>query len=409
MPIDRFGPLSRLNRRTFLTRAGWTGLGASALVAGAGRRRASAQASTKYPDWIPASTKPPKRGGMLTRASAWDPPVIDPRLTQSVGLYQFAGLDGQPPRALRVPRRGERPHRPHPQGRPRRVVAGEPRPPGVDVQAAPGGQVAQRAAAQRAASRGRRRQVLLRGLRQGRRAVVHFQEIEGIETPDKHTVRVHLKTPNVLFAHNVAEPIARHLPAGGARGGRRSQEAHDRHRAVHPQGAHPQGAGGAGAEPGLLGQGPPLHRRVHHPLDAGRRHPPGRVPHRPERHSSGWRARPRWRRSGRRTPTPSCRRPKHLAPFGLALAQDKPPFNDVRVRRASRWPSTDRSRSTRSSRATASSAGAYPNLLPGHAADPASSGPGGSTGRRRPRSSWPRRDIPTASRRRCSTTSTSRR
>ena len=34
-----------------------------------------------------------------------------------------------------------------------------------------------------------------------------FQEVEGIETPDKHTVRIHLKTPNVLFPQNVAEPI----------------------------------------------------------------------------------------------------------------------------------------------------------------------------------------------------------
>ena len=45
MSFDRFGPLARLNRRTFLTRAGWTGLGATALV-GAGRRRASAQGGT---------------------------------------------------------------------------------------------------------------------------------------------------------------------------------------------------------------------------------------------------------------------------------------------------------------------------------------------------------------------------
>ena len=93
MPIDRSGPLNRLDRRTFLARAGWSGLGATALV-GASRRRASAQAGTSYPDWIPASTKPPKRGGTLTRASQWDPPVIDPRLTQSVGTYQFAGLVG---------------------------------------------------------------------------------------------------------------------------------------------------------------------------------------------------------------------------------------------------------------------------------------------------------------------------
>src|SRR5438132_8720854 len=81
----------RLNRRSFLKRVGWGGVGATALV-GASRRPSFAQGSSPYPDWIPASTKPPKRGGSIARASAWDPPVIDPRLTQSVGLFQFAGL-----------------------------------------------------------------------------------------------------------------------------------------------------------------------------------------------------------------------------------------------------------------------------------------------------------------------------
>src|SRR4030095_15629746 len=82
---------ARVTRREFLERTTMGGLAAAALVGGAPPRRASAAASP-YPDWIAASTKPPKRGGTLTRASAWDPPVIDPRLTQSVGLYQFAGL-----------------------------------------------------------------------------------------------------------------------------------------------------------------------------------------------------------------------------------------------------------------------------------------------------------------------------
>jgi peptide/nickel transport system substrate-binding protein len=35
-----------------------------------------------------------------------------------------------------------------------------------------------------------------------------FQEIEGMETPDAQTLRVHLKTPNALFPQNVAEPVA---------------------------------------------------------------------------------------------------------------------------------------------------------------------------------------------------------
>jgi peptide/nickel transport system substrate-binding protein len=83
----------QVDRREFLKHAGRGGVGATVLLAGAGRAgRASAQSATPYPDWIPMSTKVPKRGGIMTRASAWDPPVLDPRLTQSVGLFQFAGL-----------------------------------------------------------------------------------------------------------------------------------------------------------------------------------------------------------------------------------------------------------------------------------------------------------------------------
>src|SRR5882762_4554373 len=79
-----------VTRRDFLKRAAVTSAGMIALAVGAGRPRAVA--ASPYFDWIPASPKPPKRGGVLTRASAWDPPVIDPRLTQAVGLFQFAGL-----------------------------------------------------------------------------------------------------------------------------------------------------------------------------------------------------------------------------------------------------------------------------------------------------------------------------
>src|SRR5262245_12176249 len=80
-----------LTRRDFLQRAGWTSAGATALLAGV-RPRRSAAATESYPDWIPASTKAPKRGGGLHRAAPWDPPVIDPRLTQSIGTFQFVGL-----------------------------------------------------------------------------------------------------------------------------------------------------------------------------------------------------------------------------------------------------------------------------------------------------------------------------
>ncbi len=207
MPFDRLGPLSRLNRRTFLTRAGWTGLGASALVAGAGRRRASAQAGTKHPDWIPASAKPPKRGGVLTRASAWDPPVIDPRLTQSVGLYQFAALAGSRLVRYAFPDEAAGPTDMSLKGdlaeswtsspdarvwtfKLRQGVKWHNVPPlnGREFVAADVKYCFEAYAKEGAQS-------------------FTFQEIEGIETPDKHTVRIHLKTPNVLFPQNVAEPI----------------------------------------------------------------------------------------------------------------------------------------------------------------------------------------------------------
>src|SRR5215470_8454984 len=80
------GPHTRLNRRDFV-KISAAGVAAAALV---GRTQGAIGAT--YPDWIPASTKAAKRGGILTRASAWDPPLIDPRLTQSIGLFQFAGL-----------------------------------------------------------------------------------------------------------------------------------------------------------------------------------------------------------------------------------------------------------------------------------------------------------------------------
>src|SRR5438094_10573903 len=81
-------PYSRLNRRDFVR---LSAAGASAAAVFGPRRRASAAASP-YPDWLPVSSKPPERDGVMTRASAWDTPVIDPRLTQSVGLFQFVGL-----------------------------------------------------------------------------------------------------------------------------------------------------------------------------------------------------------------------------------------------------------------------------------------------------------------------------
>src|SRR5437879_4945793 len=199
-----------VSRRTFLKRASWTGAGMTALVVGAGRGRASGQApaAASYPEWIPASTKPPKRGGVLTRASAWDPPLIDPRLTQSVGLYQFAGLTSN--RLVRYALSDE---------------AGGP----SDLTLK--GDLAeswQSDSANRVWTFKLRQGVKWQNVAplKGRELTAAdvkycyeayakegvqtftFQEIEGMETPDKYTLRVHLKTPNTLFPQNVAEHVA---------------------------------------------------------------------------------------------------------------------------------------------------------------------------------------------------------
>src|ERR1700730_12754304 len=77
---------SRVSRRDFLKRTGWGTVGMTPLIAGATGRGAPAHPASPYPDWMPPGPKPPKLEKLITRASEWDPPVIDPRLTNSVGL-----------------------------------------------------------------------------------------------------------------------------------------------------------------------------------------------------------------------------------------------------------------------------------------------------------------------------------
>src|SRR5213592_3090263 len=195
---------SRLNRREFV-RISAAGVGASALIAG-GRRPAAAAASP-YPDWLPASTKPPKRGGVMTRASAWDPPVIDPRHTQSVGLFQFAGLTSN--RLVRYPFTDEA------AGPADLTLKGDL---AESWQSSPDHRVwtfkiRQGVKWQNVAPLNARELTAAdikycyeQYAKEGVQAFT-FQEIEGMETPDKHTLRVHLKTPNTLFPQNVAEPV----------------------------------------------------------------------------------------------------------------------------------------------------------------------------------------------------------
>jgi len=331
---NRLGPLSRLNRRTFLARAGWTGVGATALVAGAGRRRAFAQAGSPYPEWIPASPKPPKRGGTLTRASAWDPPVIDPRLTQSVGLYQFAALVGSRLVRYTFPDEVTGPTDMNLKGdlaeswtstpdarvwtfKLRQGVKWHNVPPlnGRELVAADVKYCFEAYAKEGAQS-------------------FTFQEIEGIETADKHTVRIHLKMPNVLFPQNVAEPITVLF----------SREVLEEDGDLKKR---------------FIGTGPYVlkehTRKVRVVLarnpdywDKGRPYVDEYVilstPDAATRMAAFrtgqsdfiWLASPSEVETVRKTNPNALAQSYHnsLTPFGVALAQDKPPFNDLRVRRA---------------------------------------------------------------------------
>jgi peptide/nickel transport system substrate-binding protein len=198
----------KVTRRDFLKRVGWTSAGMTALaVGGPGRGRLSAQPSTSYPDWIPASTKPAKRGGVLTRAAPWDPPVIDPRLTQSIGTFQFVGLTSS--RLIRyafpeeatgtndLTLKGDLAEswQASPDYRTwtfklRQGVKWHNLPPlnGRELTAADVKYCFEAYA------------------KDGLQSFT-FREIEGMETPDKYTLRVHLVTPNVLFPQNVAESV----------------------------------------------------------------------------------------------------------------------------------------------------------------------------------------------------------
>src|SRR5438093_4993031 len=193
-------------RRDFLKRAAVASAGMTAMAVGADRKPASA--ASIYPDWIPASPKPRKRGGVLTRASAWDTPVIVPRLTQSVGLFQFAGLTsnrllryaftdeatGYNDLSLKGDLAGSW------QGSPDQRVWTFKLRRGVKWQNVPPLNGRELVAADI-------KYCFEAYAKDGVQAFT-FQEIEGMETPDTHTLRVYLRTPNALFPQNVAEPVA---------------------------------------------------------------------------------------------------------------------------------------------------------------------------------------------------------
>ena len=331
---DHLPLASRLNRRTFLTRAGWGGLGATALVASAGRRRVSAQTATTHPEWIPASSKPPKRGGVLTRASAWDPPVIDPRLTQSVGLYQFAALAGS--RLVRYTFPDEAPGPTDMtlkgdlaeswQSSPDHRVWTFKLRPGVKWHNVPPLNGRELVAADV-------KFCFETYAKEGVQSFT-FQEVEGIETPDKYTVRIHLKTPNVLVPQNVAEPItvlfAREvLEEDGdlkkrfiGTGPYMLKEHTRKVRVVLARNPDYWDKGRPYVDEYIILSTPDYATRV--------------AAFRTGQSDIIWLASPSEVETVRKTNPNAVVQSYHnsLTPFGMALAQDRPPFNDVRVRRA---------------------------------------------------------------------------
>src|SRR4029434_10910255 len=138
---------------------------------------------------------------------AWHPPVIAPRLTQSVGLFQFATLTSN--RLVRYPFADEA------AGVTDLTLKGDlaeswqsnadarvwtfKRRQGVKWQNVPPLNGRELVAADV-------KYCFEAYAKEGVQAFT-FQEIEAIDTRDRYTLRVKLKTPNTLFAHNVAEPV----------------------------------------------------------------------------------------------------------------------------------------------------------------------------------------------------------
>jgi peptide/nickel transport system substrate-binding protein len=328
------GGISRphVNRREFLRTVGVAG--AAVTVLAARPPRAPAAGTASFPDWIAPSPKPPKRGGVLTRASSWDPPVLDPRLTQSIGLFQFATLtsnrlvryvfsdEASGPADLTMKGDLAESWQPSPDHRVwtfklRQGVKWHNVPPlnGREFVAADVKYCFEAYAKEGVQS-------------------FTFREIEAMETPDKYTLRVHLNGPNVFFPQNVAEPITVIFPREVL-----EQDGDLKKRMV-------------GTGPYILKEHTRKVRVVlaHNPDYFDKGHPyvdeyvilstpdaaTRMAAFRTAQNDILWLASPGEVETVKKTNSSAVVQSYHntLTPFGLALAQDRPPFNDVRVRRA---------------------------------------------------------------------------
>jgi ABC-type transport system substrate-binding protein len=323
------GPHSRLNRRDFV-RLSAAGASAAAVL----RPRRAFAAASPYPEWIPASTKPPRRGGTLTRASQWDPPVIDPRLTQSVGLFQFAGLTSSRLIRYAFPEEAS--------GTIDLSLKGDL---AESWQSSPDHRVwtfklRQGVKWQNVAPLNGRELVAAdvkycyeQYAKEGVQSFT-FQEIEGMETPDKHTLRVHLKTPNSLFPQSLAESVAvifsrEVLEADGdlkkrmiGTGPYILKEHTRKVRVVLQRNPDYYDKGRPYIDEYVILSTPDTATRV--------------AAFRTGQSDFLSLASPSEVETVRKTNPAAVVQSYHntLTPFGLALAQDRPPFNDVRVRRA---------------------------------------------------------------------------
>jgi peptide/nickel transport system substrate-binding protein len=324
----------RVNRRDFLRCAGWGGVGVTAAAVAGGRRRAYADTAPKYPEWIPPSGKPPKHGGLLSRASAWDPPVLDPRHTQSVGLFQFATLTSNRLVRYVFPDEASGPIDLTLKGDLAESWEGSPDQRvwtfklrrGVKWQNVPPLNGRELVAADV-------KYCFEAYAKEGVQAFT-FRELEAVETPDKYTVRIYLKTPNVLFPQNVAEPVtiifAREV----------LEEDGDLKKRLIGTGPfilkeHTRKVRLVLARnPDYFDRGRPYvdEYRILSTPDAATR----LAAFRTGQSDIMWVASPSEVETARKTNPGALVQAYHntLTPFGLTLAQDRPPFNDVRVRRA---------------------------------------------------------------------------
>jgi peptide/nickel transport system substrate-binding protein len=162
----------------------------------------------------------------------------------------------------------------------------------------------------------------------------NFQEIDGMETPDKYTIRIHLKTPNTMFPQNVAEPVTVIFPREVL------EEDGDLKKRMIGTGPFIMKENERKVKV-VLGRNPDYFEKGYPYIDEYRILS---TPDAATRRAAFRAGQSDWLGLQSLSDVDQVLKtnPKAvvqetttvLAPFGLTLSQDRPPFNDVRVRRA---------------------------------------------------------------------------